>query len=646
MDTERSWITVRDGIRLAVTLHRPDPGAHPSPWPALLEALPYRKDDLTAGSHADDYHRLAAAGFAVCRLDLRGTGSSYGRATDEYPASELDDLHDVIAWLAVQPWSNGRVGMFGYSYSGFNSIQAATTRPAALGAICAVYATDDRYTDDVHYMGGALRAIDLVDYCHYMTAANALPPVPAVFGDRWLDEWCARIDYHEPWMLRWLREQTDGPYWRHGSLRPGYDRITCPTMLVGGWADGYRNNTLRTFMALTCEKELLVGPWSHMSPATSRPGPHLDLVIEMIRFFGRWLRHDPVPPVAPIRVFVRRATPPEPDLRVHRGSWHGLDEWRTTPLILTPTFDASGPYRAIDRLTVKADVGTTAWISCAGGLPWGQPVDQRDDDAWSWTFDWPITEPCTILGSPVVHGRFAVDVPIASLSAKLCDVAPDGTSQLVTRGFLNLTHRRSSTVPEPMIPGEFEDVAVELEATAWMFEPGHCIRLTLAGTDWPNTWVPPTPVTLQIDRRSLCIELPVEFFGTAHAEPVVAEIEPPPIEPVDPSTIWAIERDVLGRRTRCTTSYGSTGDLPDGGAYAERYDGEVGVPLADPARAWAAGNTRYELAWPGATCIVEARLRIESDESAYDVAIELDASLNGDPIRSRRWHERIPRHLN
>ena len=78
--------------------------------------------------------------------------------------------------------------------------------------------------------------------------------MPAVYGDGWRDEWRRRIDGTEPWLLRWLEEQDDGPYWRHGSLRPGYERITCPTMIVAGWADGYRNNTFRTFEALTCPK--------------------------------------------------------------------------------------------------------------------------------------------------------------------------------------------------------------------------------------------------------------------------------------------------------------------------------------------------------------------------------------------------------
>ena len=91
----------------------------------------------------------------------------------------------MIAWLAGQDWCDGQVGMWGTSYSGFNSLQMALERPPALKAICAIYATDDRWTDDVHWRGGALRLVDLVDYDHYMTAMNVLPPVPAVWGEDW-----------------------------------------------------------------------------------------------------------------------------------------------------------------------------------------------------------------------------------------------------------------------------------------------------------------------------------------------------------------------------------------------------------------------------------------------------------------------------
>jgi len=141
----------------------------------------------------------------------------------------------VIAWLAAQEWSNGRVGMYGTSWSGFNSIQVACERPPALGRSCR--STDRRpLHGPTSLHGGALKAVDLVDWELYMAACNVLPPVPAVFGEGWRDEWLRRIDGTEPWLFHWLEEQDDGPYWRHGSLRPDYERIACPTLIVAGWA--------------------------------------------------------------------------------------------------------------------------------------------------------------------------------------------------------------------------------------------------------------------------------------------------------------------------------------------------------------------------------------------------------------------------
>ncbi|MGH2673147.1 MAG: CocE/NonD family hydrolase, partial [Actinomycetota bacterium] len=177
--TEDEWITMSDGVRLAATLYLPD--GH-GPWPALLEALPYRKDDLTA-SYREEYHRFADEfGYLACRLDVRGTGSSDGVPADEYTRQEIEDLTEVIAWLASPDRSNGNVGMYGTSYSGFNSLQVAMERPPALKAICSIFASDDRYADDVHYFGGALKALDIVDYPAYMVAMNALPPVPSLAG--------------------------------------------------------------------------------------------------------------------------------------------------------------------------------------------------------------------------------------------------------------------------------------------------------------------------------------------------------------------------------------------------------------------------------------------------------------------------------
>jgi predicted acyl esterase len=654
MEHRRAWIPLSDGTRLAARLWLPDA----LPAAVLLEALPYRMDDLTA-SYSSEYERLCReGGFAVARVDLRGTGSSEGIAVDEYPPQEQADLAEVIAWLAVQEWSTGRVGMYGTSYSGFNSIQTAIERPPALGAICAIYATDDRYTDDVHYTGGALRALDVVDYVLYMAALTVLPPVPSVFGEGWREEWLRRIEGPEPWLLRWLEEQLDGPYWRHGSLRPGYERITCPTMLVAGWADGYRNNTFRTFERLECPKRLLLGPWSHMSTATSLPGPHLDLVPELVRWFGRWLRDEDngVDGEPPIQVFVRRSTRPEPDLAELRGAWRHEPGWpleRSWVEVLRPE-----PPEGVDELPIEGDVGTSAWISCAGRLPWGQPSDQREDDARSLRYEWgALDEAVEVLGHAVVSLRLASSVTVAYLSAKLCDVFPDGTSVLVTRGLLNLAHRESSVEPAPLEPGRAEDVRIELEATSWVFEPGHRIRLSLAGADWPNVWPPPRAGVLSIDRASLELALPVVDGPPAITEPPVFAPSPgkdphAPAEGGEQPTVWRIERDVLGREARCVVSHGSDYEAEQGARVEERYEGAVGVSTVDPGAAWARASARYVVRWPEADCATEARLELRSDADAYHVVVDVVAEelADGEGVvgigrRERRFERTIPRRL-
>jgi predicted acyl esterase len=633
-----------DGVRLAARIWLPE---H-LPAPVVLEALPYRMDDLTS-SYAAEYERLCKeGGLAVCRLDIRGTGSSEGIAVDEYTADEHADICEVIAWLAAQDWSNGRVGMYGTSWSGFNSIQVACLRPPALHAIVPIYATDDRYTDDVHYMGGAVRAIDLVDWVTYMLAGNALPPVPAVFGEGWRDEWRRRLEETPAWVLRWLEEQADGAYWRHGSLRPDYARITCATMIVGGWADGYRNATLRTWEALRCPKRLVLGPWSHSSPATSLPGPHIDLVPELCRWFGRWLRDERngVDEEPPIAVFARRSTRPAPDLPEVRGEWRSEPTWppeRLRPSTLTP------PGPGTDRIVVRGDVGVAAWNSCAGKLPWGQPTDQRFDDAVSLVVDWePLEDELDVMGYPRLRLRVTSSTPIAYLAARVCDVFPDGTSALVSRGTLNLTHRESHAAPSPLEPGVPTEVEVELEATSWVFEAGHRVRLALSGADWPNTWPPPVAGQLLVERESVALDLPV-LDGPPVAPP--PSFRPPPTASPDggeasPPVTWRIDRDVLGRETRAVTAYGADYGALFGATVEERYEGTAGVSTDDPARAWVIGTARYRVTWPEAEVVTEARLEVRSDADAYHVVVDVRAEEEGVGERlDRRTERRIPRLL-
>ncbi len=638
-------IAMDDGVQLAATLYRPGPDL--GPQPCILEALPYRKDDLTS-SYASDYVRLRDEHrYAVCRLDLRGTGSSGGDATDEYPAREQQDLAAVLTWLASQEWCDGNLGMFGTSYSGFNSLQMACEQPPELKAVVAIYATDDRYTDDVHYRGGALKFLDLVDYNHYMTPMNALPPVPALWGDSWREEWLRRLTVNEPWLLTWMRQQRDGAYWRHGSVRPDYARIQCPTMIVAGWADGYRNNSFRMIEALRANgvpHRMLAGPWAHAAPDSALPGPRVDLLSEMASWWDRWLRGVEtgvdVGPVAGSEsspnatVFVRSSTRPEPDLDESAGEWI-REDWpspRTTSEVWQLT--ARAPY------VVRPAVGVDAWIDCAGHLPYGQSLDQRFDDVASLTWEWPDPD-LVMLGQAVVRVRISASAPVASCSVKLCDVFADGTSALVSRGSLNLTHRDPTYGPSRLVPGEMYDVEVVLDACAYRFAPGQNARLSLAGADWPNTVAPPEPVTLTVHGGSLT--LPRWQAPSPHPPPVLRGCASTANESADGVT-WRVERDVLRRRTSCVVDHGSTYPGSHDATVTEHYSGRVSVDEPSFEQS-AQAETAFTLAWPEATVSTVGSLRLTADKDSFDVTIELVAREGDEVVGRRSWHEVFPRDL-
>ncbi|MEI2810933.1 MAG: CocE/NonD family hydrolase [Nocardioides sp.] len=631
-------IDVGDGVWLAATLFLPDPAL--GPQPCLLEALPYRKDDQTS-SYADSYRSLRDHhGYAVCRVDVRGTGSSAGDALDEYQPAEQRDLAIVIAWLAAQDWCDGQVGMFGTSYSGFNSLQMACEQPPALKAICAIYATDDRWTDDVHWRGAAFKLLDKVDYCHYMTAMNVLPPVPAIWGEGWDVEWERRLESHQPWLLTWTRQQRHGGYWNHGSVRldgthQGYQRIEIPTMIIAGWADGYRNNSFRTLARLAEQgtpHRLLAGPWAHACTTTAFPGPRVDEEAELVAWFDYWLRGTGEPPRV-ADVFVRTSTRPAADLDLHEGYWLSLPS-------VPPTEPERLPLGGPRVLTVQPDVGTAAWIDCAGHLPWGLSTDQRLDDARSLTWDFPAPA-SALVGHASVRLRLSADQPEASLSVKLCDVFPDGTSALIARATRDLRFRDSvHGQAQPLVPGEVYDVTLELDATAYQLLPGHRLRLSVAGSDWPNTIAPPAPVTLTV------LEGELTWPGLVEPQDGFPVPELPPGDATTSESAvgraWQITDDVIAKHTLARTLSESTYETPYGGRSTERYEGLVGVDRVT-FRQWAEATTSFELGWPEAVVEVVSTVRIEVEATGYHVRIETTAARDGIEVSRRTWKESVPR---
>ncbi|MFM9136378.1 MAG: CocE/NonD family hydrolase [bacterium] len=622
---QRAYIPLGDGERLSVTLFLPEQ----TPAPCILEALPYRKDDMTSGWRPEYQRFCDEFGFAVARIDVRGTGSSSGRATDEYPEAEQRDLAEAIAWLAGQPWCTGRVGMFGTSYGGFNSFQLACERPAHLGAIIPIYATDDRFTDDVHRMGGALKWIDQVDYCAYITAINALPPVPGVWGEGWREEWLKRIDEHEPWQLTWMSHPNDDDYWRHGSVRlgpdgEGYDRIDIPTMIIAGWADGYRNTSFRTIERLTPPTRLLAGPWSHAAPTSSAPGPRIDHVREMSAFFAEHLGAPPGYTASgadwslPHAWYCRFSHAPDPMLDTVPGEWRA-DAWpsprsgtREIPLADSPTY------------AVRPEVGIDAWISCAGHLPYGQSGDQRADDAKSLTWDFPVDEPLEIAGSARLRAHVTATCPHPILAVRLCDVAPDGTSTLVARGTL-------------LISAE-GDVDVELETTAYRWLAGRTLRVSIAGADWPNVVAPGGPGFLTL--RNAVLTLPVYAPDPAAPIPQFAPGNPESSEDTEGIT-WRIERDVARRVTRCVVGSRSDYETPFGSG-TERYDGWVSVDERTFAQ-HAHSDVEFTLRLPEVTANVRSVMDLSTREDAYDLRIRLTVKDGETVIGGRTWEQSVPR---
>src|SRR5690242_7607820 len=177
---------------LAAKIWLPD-DAERNPVPAILEYLPYRKRDGTGERDALTHPYFAGHGYAAIRVDMRGSGESDGLLHDEYPKQEQDDCLEVIEWIARQGWCSGAVGMMGISWGGFNALQVAARRPPALKAIITLCSTDDRYADDIHFMGGALLNAKLA-WASTLFAYMSRPPDPVLVGERWREMWLQRLE--------------------------------------------------------------------------------------------------------------------------------------------------------------------------------------------------------------------------------------------------------------------------------------------------------------------------------------------------------------------------------------------------------------------------------------------------------------------
>ena len=513
---DTAWIPMADGARLAARLWLPA-GARDAPVPAILEYIPYRLRDGRAVRDQQNQAFFAAHGYAGVRVDLRGSGDSDGVLADEYLQQELDDGLEVLRWIAAQPWCNGRVGMFGLSWGGFNGLQLAALQPPELQAVITVCSSDDRYADDVHYMGGCLLT-DNLSWAAVMASYNACPPDPAVVGERWRDQWLERLHGSGVWLTKWLQHQRRDAYWQHASVCEDYARIRCPVFAVSGYADGYCNTVFRLLRNLEVPRKGLVGPWNHKFPHLGGPGPAIDFLGQCLRWWDRWLAgvENGVEREPMLRAWMQDSVSPHSDDRP--GRWVAEPVWpadtiRWSACPLQPgRLLLDGEPDRDHALTIQSPltVGLFAGKWCSYSESTDLPTDQRMEDGGSLVFDSPpLEQDLEILGAAVAELELAADRPQAMVAVRLADVAPDGKATLVTYGLLNLSHRASHAQPEPLVPGERYRVQVRLNDVGQRFPRGNRLRLAVSSSYWPLAWPAPEPATLTLHTAGSRLTLPV-----------------------------------------------------------------------------------------------------------------------------------------
>ena len=654
-----AWIPLSDGTRLCARVWLPL-DAEANPVPAVLEYLPYRKDDVTAQDDALHHPYFAGHGYAGVRVDIRGSGDSDGVLLDEYSQQEHDDALEVIAWIAAQPWCTGAVGMMGISWGGFNSLQVAARRPPELKAIISACSTDDRYDNDVHYYGGSPLGYYLLPWASVMLAFNARPPDPAIVGDRWRELWQQRLHGNVDLIQTWLAHQRRDGYWRHGSICEDYGAIECPTFLVGGWADAYVDAIFRMLERLSCPRKALVGPWGHQWPELGRPGPRIGFLQEAVRWWDRWLKgiDNGVSEEPMLRAWMQDAVAPSVDREERPGRWIGEASWppekpetRTYALDAAALVTEPGPEGELAHSSPQT-VGVDAGAWCPYGNPSDLPPDQRRDDARSLTFDSePLAEPLELLGQPEVRLCVSADRPRAFVMARLCYVAPDGASTLITRGALNLCHRAGHAEPAELVPGEPIDVTVSLKSVAYSLPAGHRLRVALSTSYWPWLWPSPVPVTIRVATGGAStLRLPVREPRPEDAElpPLgLPETAPPlPVTVLRPRApqLTITEEVATGAVTyRMSRDFSAAFRLPSGLEYHDHDPCTFTITGDDPLSARVVCERRIVVQRGDWSTTVEVHAEMTADADDYHVSSTIRAYEGDTQVHDRTYSATIPR---
>ncbi len=500
-------VPVRDGVRLAVNIYRPDVGGK---FPALLaiggygkelqEALippqPLNKSAVWDGNiEAGDTTEIVPRGYVHVIGDVRGIGKSEGEYSGIWATQEGEDGYDLVEWIAQQPWCDGNVGMIGYSYYGGIQLKVAIQQPPHLRAIFVSHVKDDFYRDAV-YVGGVLNLFwyGLWDGRHGTSGcapnnavSQMMKTLPKEEFERRRQELLNHPDiknypnlYHllnypqkNPFFFDMLMNPLDGQFWRDRSIYPFYDKIKVPVYVVGKCAQesiGFWN----VYLSLNSPKKLLV------KPAGPEERPWREDIELIIRWYDHWLKGKDTGLMEepPMKIFIQ-----------------GINQWRyEKEWLLTGTEWTKCYLRRWEGLSFEPELYQPE-PDCFLQQPL-QLSNKRDSVKY---ISPPMPENLEVIGPTALKFFASIDQDDTNWIVKLYDIAPNGAQTRVGKGYLKASHRaldsdkskpyapyHTHTKPEPVITGEINEYNVSLGVITNVFKAGHRIKLEIESLESPR----------------------------------------------------------------------------------------------------------------------------------------------------------------
>ena len=526
-------VTMRDGTVLRADLYRPD---GPGPYPVLLQRTPY--DKTAPGSMLSlDPLKSAKRGYATVIQDVRGRYASQG----EFYAfrDEINDGYDTVEWAAAQPWSSGKVGMYGASYVGATQWLAALSQPPHLTTIVP-NVTASNYHEGWTYQGGAFELGFNVSWTvGQLTLAN-LENLGGRLGlsDQTREDLVRAVDgmeetfRHLPmadlphlkggladYFYDWLAHPEYDDYWKALSIEENHSRLNVPAYHIGGWYDIFLGGTIRNYLGMREKaagdegrggQRMIVGPWVHGSRSGSTAGSHyfgvaadalaVDLDGLHYQWYDHWLKgiDNGIMEGPPVRIFV-----------MGDDVWRSEDEWPPARARSVDYYLHSGG--GANSLRGDGSLGTEApgheppdvflynpanpaptrggALCCNPYFMSNGAFDQGDVEAREDVLVYstpPLAEEVEVTGPVTVTLWAASSATDTDFTAKLVDVCDHGCTRNITDGIIRARYRDSTASASFIEPGRAYRYSIDLWATSNVFKVGHRVRVEISSSNFPR----------------------------------------------------------------------------------------------------------------------------------------------------------------